>query len=51
MMTTRVDETWAIFRKTIDLGVIEPWDASNGTPPIVCPVFFVDELDKLRTIK
>jgi hypothetical protein len=50
MMASRVEETWAIFRKTIELGAISPCDVSAAKPPIVCPVFFVDETDKLRVV-
>lgn len=50
MMQTRVQETWAIFKKTLDLGAIQTFDVSSAKPPIVCPVFFVDEGDKLRVV-
>jgi len=50
IMKTRVDDTWKIFEKTLQLGAIEPFDTTEGLPPVVCPVFFIDEVDKLRVV-
>ena len=50
MMRTRTDETWAIIAKTLALGAIKPADVSVSKPPVVCPVFFVDDTGKLRLV-
>ena len=50
MMKTRLDETWKAFDKMLRLGTMKPYDATAGLPPIVCPVFFVDENGKLRVV-
>ena len=50
MMATRTDESWAIIAKTIKAGAIKPADASVSRPPVVCPVFFVDDGDKMRLV-
>ena len=50
MMKTRTAETWAIIAKSIAAGAISPCDVSVAKPPVICPVFFVDELGKLRLV-
>ena len=50
MMKTRTDETWAIIEKSIKIGAIAPCDVTIAKPPVICPVFFVDELGKLRVV-
>ena len=50
MMKTSTDETWKSFAKMMKLGCLKPYDATKGKPPIICPVFFVDEGGKLRIV-
>ena len=50
MMKTRTDETWKAFAKMLDLGTMKPYDVTERLPPVVCPVFFVDENGKLRVV-
>ena len=50
MMKTRVNETWKAFTKMLDLGTMKPYDVTKRLPPVVCPVFFVDENGKLRVV-
>ena len=50
MMKTRTRETWAIVAKTLALGAVKPADVTDAKPPVVCPVFFVDETGKLRLV-